>query len=213
MTSNKLSPASLLEFYKVTEKLKTTLRHSWLHDGVRQESVAEHTWMMCLMAVVLAPQMQKKLNLLKVLKMIIVHDLAEAVTSDIPVWDGVKNKAQKDAAEMTAITDIFSHLDDVTQKDLMAVWHEYEQRQSVEAVFVKALDTLDVVAQHNVAPLSTWQDNDFLWQLSPLQDAFFNSDNLLRKTKDQIDKWTIKKVEAANKLDKLDQAELQKRRG
>lgn len=206
-----LTPQQLLNFYKVTEKLKATLRHSWLNDGKRQESVAEHTWMMTLLAIVLVPQIKRKLDLQKVLKMIVIHDLAEAITTDFPVWDGVKNKQKKMEAEELAINEIFDHLDTETKDELLALWNEYELRSSAEALFVKALDTLDVIVQHNVAPISTWNDNDYLWQLSPLQNSFFDFDAFLRKVKNEIDDWSIEKVKKVRKLKKLDQTELQKR--
>ncbi|HYD35107.1 MAG TPA: HD domain-containing protein [Vitreimonas sp.] len=213
MSITAFNPAHLLTFYQLAEKLKTTLRHSWLNDGVRRESVAEHSWMMALLAMVLMPHLSQKLDALKVLKMIIVHDLAEAVTTDLPVWEGVVNKAQKQAAEQQAIEQLFAPLDAATRQDLVEVWEEYEARQSPEAVFVKAIDTLDVITQHNVAPIETWDDNDYLWQLSPLQDKFFDIDVVLRQVKDEIDKWSIEKVSAVNNLARLDQAELKKRLG
>ena len=61
----------------VAERLKTELRHSWLSDD-RQESVAEHCWMMSLMAFVIAPHLEHKVNLPHALLLILVHDLAEA---------------------------------------------------------------------------------------------------------------------------------------
>lgn len=206
-----LSPSQLLAFYREVEKLKTTLRHSWLNDGKRQESVAEHTWMMALLALVIMPQLKQKLDQTKVLKMIIIHDLAEAVTADMPIWEGVENKAVKIAAEKKAITKILAHLDEATQQELLHLWEEYEERTSPEARFVKAIDTMDVITQHNVAPLETWEDNDYLWQLSPLQNSFFDVDEFVRKVKDEIDAWSIKKVAAADNLAKLDQEELKKR--
>jgi putative hydrolases of HD superfamily len=206
-----ISPAQVLEFYRIAEKLKTTLRHSWLNDGVRQESVAEHTWMMSLLALVLLPHMKQKLDTQKVLTMIIVHDLAEAVTTDMPVWEGVKNKAEKFEAEKQAIEGIFSNLDDKTRKSLMEVWEEYEVRKSPEALFVKALDALDVIVQHNVAPIETWDKNDYLWQLSPLQHSFFQVNELLQQIKAKIDEWSIEKATKAGTLPMLDQQELQKR--
>jgi putative hydrolases of HD superfamily len=211
MVKNTLSPQQVLAFYREVEKLKTTLRHSWLNDGIRQESVAEHTWMMTLLALVLAPQLSKSLDLLKAIKMIVIHDLAEAITKDMPVWQGVKDKKEKTKQERAAIFQIFAHLGETTKKDLTETWEEYEKRSSPEAIFVKAIDTLDVIVQHNVAPLSTWDDNDYLWQLSPLQNSFFDKDEFLRKVKDEIDRWSIEKVSQAKNLHKLDQVELKKR--
>lgn len=211
MSANSLTPRQILNFYREVEKLKSTLRHSWLSDPVRQESVAEHTYMMSMLALVLIPKMEVKLNALKVLKMIVIHDLAEAVTKDLPVWQNQAEKQQKIQVERVAIRQIFKHLDEKSSSELMAIWEEYEKRQSEEARFVKALDTFDVIAQHNLASLETWDDNDYLWQLSPLQDAFFDFDVSLRAIKNEIDKDSIKKVKKVGKLGKLDQVELRKR--
>ena len=75
---------NLIEFYKKVEKLKLTTRHSWLTDKSRQESVAEHSWMLCFLAILLSDKIESKVDLLKVLKILVVHDLAESVTGDIP---------------------------------------------------------------------------------------------------------------------------------
>ena len=205
-----LDPNNILAFYREAEKLKTVLRHSYLSSG-RQESVAEHTWMMMLLAMVLMPQLDKPMNQVKVLKMIVIHDLAEAVTRDLPVWEGVKDRAKKIGLEQHAMEQMLASLDSRTKQEFLALWEEYETRESFEARFVKALDTLDVVAQHNTAAISTWDDNDYLWQISPLQDSFFDLDPLLRHIKDELDTWSIDKVNKEGNLEKLDQKELQKR--
>lgn len=211
--SASLTPQQLLNFYKESEKLKNTLRHSWLSSGKRQESVAEHTWMMAMLAMILLPRMRKPLDGHKVLRMIIVHDLAEAVTQDMPVWQGEKDKKGKTQAEREAITNMLAQLDARSSQELLEVWEEYEIRASDEAQFVKALDTLDVITQHNVTDSNTWDDNDYLWQLSPIQNEYFEFDPFLKEIKKEIDKWSIEKVKHVGKLDKLDQAELKKRLG
>lgn len=203
-------PHQFLEFYKLAEKLKTTLRHSWLSNG-RQESVADHTWMMALLSLALLPHIKQPLNTQKILKMIILHDLAEALTSDLPIWQGQEDLLHKHQEEEEAMQKILAPLDEATRHELMTIWHEYEQRQTAEAKFVKAIDTLDVIVQHNVAPIDTWDDNDYLWQLSPLQDAFFDFDKILRKLKAEIDKWSIEKADEAGGMAKLDQEELKKK--
>lgn len=211
MQKTSITPQQILGFYKITEKLKTTLRHSWLSDGVRQESVAEHTWMMALLAMAILPHISQKLDQTKILKMIIIHDLAEAVTEDMPVWEGVLEKQEKFEREKEAICKILGNLDTETQEDLLSLWAEYEERTSAESKFVKVIDTLDVIVQHTVSPASTWDENDYLWQLSPLQNNFFDFDAVLRKIKDEVDVWSIEKAKAAGGLHKLDQVELRKR--
>ena len=72
--NNKIT--GIIKFIKKAEKLKTELRHSWTSEVNRQESVAEHTWSSCLLAMILFDEISIKVNQLRVLKMIIVHDLA-----------------------------------------------------------------------------------------------------------------------------------------
>jgi hypothetical protein len=167
--------------------------------------------MMSLMALVLMPHFGQSLDQGKVLKMIILHDLAEALTEDMPVWEGVVNKTVKLEAEQQAIEKILQDLDPETKREFLDIWEEYELRESMEAKFVKLVDTFDVVTQHNAAPITTWDDNDFLWQLSELQDSFFNLDPEMRRLKDELDQWSIQKVSEEDKLEKLDQAALRRR--
>ena len=77
---------TILEFLAFTEGVKRELRHSWLSDG-RRESVAEHSWQMALMAMVVHPRLEAPVDLCRALKMILVHDLAEAETGDVPVFE------------------------------------------------------------------------------------------------------------------------------
>ena len=74
---------SILKLMNVAEKLKSVLRHSWLSSG-RRESVAEHTWQMALLALLVAKHLEKPVNLEHTLKMILIHDLVEAEAGDIP---------------------------------------------------------------------------------------------------------------------------------
>ena len=75
-------------------------------------------------------------------------------------------------------------------------------------------DTLDVVLQHFIADLSTWDERDFAWALSPFQDNYFDVDPFLRKLKDRINVRTVGKIEAADKVGKMQQDDLEKlRRG
>jgi putative hydrolase of HD superfamily len=80
-----MSLSQILQFLHEIEQLKKELRHSRLSDG-RQESVAEHTRRMSLMAILLAPHLTKPVDMLHVLKMIIIHDINEAYVGDVPAF-------------------------------------------------------------------------------------------------------------------------------
>ena len=146
----------LMKFFGETERLKSELRHSFLSDG-RQESVAEHTWMMSLMAVVMTTRLNVSVDLLKVLKMIIIHDIAEVIIGDIPSFEDSERQDRKQADEFKAMQKLLSTLPKVLEVEFFEVWNEYEAGASVESKFARALDHIEVQHQHNLAPFSTWE--------------------------------------------------------
>ncbi len=148
--------SEMLDFFALAERLKTELRHSWLSDG-RQESVAEHCWMMALMAFVIAPHLEHKVDLPHALLLILVHDLAEAKVGDIPSFEVSKRKNAKAGAEARAMAEIAAMFSDSTGRVISDLWHEFEASETREARFARALDHLEVQFQHNLAAIETWE--------------------------------------------------------
>jgi putative hydrolase of HD superfamily len=146
---------TLLEFLALTERLKTELRHSWLSDG-RQESVAEHCWQMALMAMLVHPELEQPVNLCKTLKMILTHDLVEALTGDVPFFDRSERKALKPERERAAIAEIRARLGGPLGTEIQNLWQEFEAKETAEARFATALDHLEVQIQHNLAGIGSW---------------------------------------------------------
>ncbi len=151
---------SILSFLKLAERLKFELRHSWLSSG-RQESVAEHTWQMAIMALLVYRRLEKPVNLEHTLKMILVHDLVEAEAGDIPFFESGSRKEEKAQKEQKAIENIRQMLDDKTGSEFYDLFQEFELGQTQEAKLVKALDNLEVQIQHNLADLSTWEEIEY----------------------------------------------------
>lgn len=149
-----------VSFFTLTERLKNELRHSWLSSG-RRESVAEHSWRMALMVLTLAPVLEQSVDVQRCLMMAIVHDLAEVVTGDVPVH-APRNEVARHQAEVAAMNQLFGMLPDDLTTDMRAAWEEYEERQSYEALFVRALDKLEVQLQHVEAPIETWEPHEKL---------------------------------------------------
>ncbi|MGM0844716.1 MAG: HD domain-containing protein [Bacillota bacterium] len=148
----------IMEIIKLGEKLKYELRHSWLSNG-RRESVAEHTWRVSLMAVLITPKLSVEANMEKLLKMIIIHDLVEADAGDIPAFDTLKSekiRILKERNEIKAIEKIRDTLGGETGKEFYQLWMEFEEKTSVEAKIANALDKLEAQIQHNESDLSTW---------------------------------------------------------
>lgn len=151
---------SILKLLTLSERLKFEMRHSWLSNG-RRESVAEHTWQMALMAILVSPHLEEPVNLEHTLKMIIMHDLVEAEAGDIPFFETGERKAQKAAKEEQAIQNIREMLGPPLGPEFYDLFHEFEAAETAEARLAKALDNLEVQIQHNLADFSTWEEIEY----------------------------------------------------
>jgi len=146
---------TILDFMALAERLKCELRHSWLSSG-RQESVAEHCWQMALMAMLMHRHLAHPVDLGRTLKMILTHDLVEALVGDVPFFDTSERRTMKAEREREAIEVIRGKLDAPTGQELHDLWYEFEHRQTPEAKFAGSLDHLEVQIQHNLADIGTW---------------------------------------------------------
>ena len=145
-----LKSTEFMEFLHVLENLKCNTRHGWTHTG-RHESVAEHTFRVACMAMLLEDDFPE-LDMAKVIKMCLIHDWGEALTGDIPSF--LKTESDE-ATELDAIHSLTAMLPERAPA-LDALFAEMEERKTPEAKFYKALDRLEAVIQHNEAPMSTW---------------------------------------------------------
>jgi putative hydrolase of HD superfamily len=152
----------ILKFIQKAEELKSLMRHSWLSTG-RRESVAEHSWRAALLAIVLAPEMENKINVGKVVMLLTVHDIVEIYAGDPWAWKGKpKNKKLKEAK---AIKKLVKLLPQKQAREIAALWQEYEERKTKEAMFAKAVDKLETLDQHNLADLKTWTKEEYGYNL------------------------------------------------
>lgn len=136
--------AGALAFVKEAERLKDVLRNSRTSTG-RRESTAEHTWRLCLMALVLADAFDG-IDLARLLQICIVHDLGEALHGDVPAVQRTADKADRERADLVAL---LAPLDPVRRDHIMGLWEEYEAAATPEAVIAKGLDKLETILQHN----------------------------------------------------------------
>ena len=136
----------ILEFLRHAEQLKNMTRSAWTSEG-RSESVAEHTWRLCLMTLVFDKSFPN-VDYAKLAKMCIIHDLGEAIGGDIPA---VKQEANdgKAVQERQDLLLLLKPLPEHLQKEITGLWDEYEQAISPEAKLAKALDKLETILQHN----------------------------------------------------------------
>ena len=141
----------ILEFLRATERLKVVTRSAYTSDGNR-ESVAEHSWRLCLMALVLRGEFPE-VDLGKLLAMCVVHDLGEAIGGDVPAPEQARRRAldpgaTKAAQEREDLLTLLAPLPAAQQQMITALWDEYESAASAEARVAKALDKLETILQH-----------------------------------------------------------------
>ena len=146
----------LLDIMNTAEKLKDATRHCYTKNG-RRESVAEHCWMMTLMAFLLKEEFPEA-DMEKAIRMCLIHDLGEAFTGDIPVFD---KTAADEAREESLLHEWVRSLPEEKSREMMALYEEMDARQTMEAKIYKALDNLEAVVQHNFSDISTWQPNEY----------------------------------------------------
>jgi putative hydrolase of HD superfamily len=185
---------SVLGVLKLAERLKFELRHSYTSSG-RQESVAEHTWRMSLMAILVQPLLTQAVDMEKLLKMIIIHDLVEAEARDVPVTDILRDpslRAKKIEKEKRAIENLRLYLEKSNGQEIYDLWHEFEAKQTYEAKLANAFDKLEVQLQHNEADISTWEEIEY--ELSYMMSHHTQFDEVISTFKDQIEDEAEKKM-------------------
>jgi 5'-deoxynucleotidase YfbR-like HD superfamily hydrolase len=135
----------ILSFLRSAERLKTVTRSGWTSEG-QPESVAEHTWRLCLMAMLLYGR-REDIDVARLLKMCLVHDLGEAIGGDTPAPQQAESteKAVRERADLLALIEPLSP---DLQADIVGLWDEYESVGSREAAIAKGLDKLETILQH-----------------------------------------------------------------
>lgn len=137
-----------VDFLNEVEALKTVYRQNMAVDGSRQENSAEHSWHIALMAILLSDCADAKgLDLFRVVKMLLIHDLVEIDTGDTFLYDIEANK-DKDERESATARRIFGLLPEGSGSQLMKLWREFEARSTPEAQFAAALDGLQPLMNH-----------------------------------------------------------------
>ena len=145
-----------LNILHVAEKLKDTPRHCVTTQG-RTESVAEHSWRVSLMALLLRSEFPD-VNIDRVVDMCLIHDLGECFTGDIPTF--IKTDSDR-SVEDGLLEQWVSSLPEEVSAELKSLYAEMEAQETKESKIYKALDKLEALIQHNESPLSTWSENEY----------------------------------------------------
>ena len=186
-----MKPRELLDILAVAERLKDTTRHCYTSGG-RHESVAEHSWMMTLMAFLMKEEFPEA-DMDKVISMCIIHDLGESFTGDIPVFN---KTAADEKREEDLLRSWVQSLPQATARKIQALYEEMEARQTLEAKIYKTIDGLEAVVQHNFSPISTWLPNEYELNQTYAWDRVGFSDYMMQ-LREEIRKDTVRKIEDA----------------
>ena len=182
---------ALLDALHVAERLKDETRHCYTSGG-RHESVAEHSWRIALMAYWLKDSFPE-IDVDKVIRMCLIHDLGECFTGDIPSFLKTEGAEQKEQSALRAWT---ASLPEPFGTEMKQLYEEMDALQTPEAKLYKSLDKLEAVIQHNESDIHTWLPREYSLNLSYADDTVAWS-SALRKLREEIRSDTEEKIAAA----------------
>ncbi len=183
-----MKPRELLDILSVTERLKDAVRHCYTSGG-RRESVAEHSWMMTVMAFFMRDEFPDA-DMDKVMEMCVIHDLGEAFTGDIPTFEKTEEDEKR---EEKLLADWIKTLPSGYEEKLCLLYEEMEEQKTQEAKIYKAIDKLEALIQHNMSDISTWLPLEYDLQKTHGNDKVKFSE-YMKELRAEVLKDTLKKT-------------------
>ncbi len=147
-----------MNFIIEIDKLKNVFRQSLISDGSRHENDAEHSWHLCMLAITLEEYAEDGTDILKCIKMALIHDIAEIYAGDTYLYDeeGNKDKAER---EMKSAEKIYGLLDESQKKEFLRLWREFDEGETKEAVFANILDRVQPIMLNYLTKGEMWIKN------------------------------------------------------
>lgn len=180
----------VLAFLRAAEGLKTATRSGRTSAG-QAESVAEHTWRLCLMAMLLYGG-NSGVDLARLLKICLIHDLGEAIRGDVPApAQSGGNKAPQERSDLLQLT---APLPGRLQQEILELWDDYEAAGSAEARLAKGLDKLETILQHTQG--RNPEDFDYAFNLAYGQ-RYTSVDPILAAIRARLDQETLRRARDA----------------
>ena len=181
----------LLRVLHTAERLKDETRHCYTSGG-RRESVAEHSWRLALTALFLRDEFPA-LDMDRVIRMCLIHDLGECFTGDIPAFD---KTTQDESTEEALLYQWVASLPSPCREEMRALYDEMAALETQEAQIYKALDKLEAVIQHNESDIATWLPREYELNLTYADENVAFSD-YLKRLREEVRRETRDKIEAA----------------
>ena len=148
-----------LNFLVEIDKMKSIFRCTVLIDKSRHENDAEHSWHFAMLALILEEYCSEKIDVNKVIKIALVHDLVEIYAGDTFAYDEV-GKLDKEKREIAAADKLFGSLDDEQGKYIRSLWDEFEDKKTIEAKFANVCDRLQPLIHNYLTDGHTWKEGD-----------------------------------------------------
>ncbi len=146
-----------LAFLIEADKLKSVIRGTTLNDGSRHENTGEHSWHIALYALVMAEHSIKPVNVDRVIKMLLLHDLVEIDAGDVPIHSAAaRNEAAQEITEKAAADRIFGLLPLDQAANFRALWDEFEAAETDDAIFAKSIDRVQPVVSNLESGGASW---------------------------------------------------------
>ncbi len=171
-----------MSFLIEIDKLKNIFRQSLISDKSRNENDAEHSWHMAMYATILEEYAPKGTNILKVIKMALVHDIIEIYAGDTFLYDEEMTKS-KEKREKEAAEKIYSILPSEQGKEIKSLWEEFEQNKTNEAIFCATLDRIQPIILNYLTEGGTWKKHNVTKEMVLKKGylIFENADERLKK--------------------------------
>ena len=147
-----------IDFLTEMDRLKSVLRTALTEGGSRRENDAEHSWHVALMASTLAEYSNKKIDIDRVVKMLLIHDVVEIDAGDVMIYKEAARREQR-ARELVAAERIFNLLPADQAAEIRELWDEFEALETAEALFAKALDRLQPLLLNYLSRGAAWREH------------------------------------------------------
>jgi putative hydrolases of HD superfamily len=149
--------SQIVEFCKVIDGEKFIQRHTYLTDGERLENDAEHAWHMAVMALLLSEYSNEKIDVLKVVSILLIHDLVEIYAGDTFAYDEDGKKSQRER-EVAAADRLYAQLPEDLGQKIRSLWDEFEAGETPEAKFAHTLDNFQPLMLQSATHGKAWRE-------------------------------------------------------
>ncbi len=147
-----------MEFIREIDKEKQIFRQSYVSDGTRKENDAEHAWHMAIMTFLLSEYANEEIDVLKTIRMILIHDIVEIDAGDTYAYDDAAKSTQREREEKAADR-LFGILPEDQAVELRALWEEFEAGETKEARFARTMDNVQPLLLNDAAKGKAWEEH------------------------------------------------------